>query len=235
MSPNGHQLALRFPPRRRCTLAEFEAGANRELLHRLQPPKPAAAFSCIWIVGEPGTGKSHLLQAACTAVNDAGGAAAYLPADVAVAGPEVFDGLDRMDRVAIDDITAWLGTRPLEAALLALYQSLWAAQCSLVVASRDAPPMAEFALADLASRMRAAQTHRIELLDDAARARLLARAAALRGMTLGEDVATYLLRRAHRGTPELLALLDRLDSAALSRKRRLTVALAREVFEGSAS
>lgn len=230
MSRPGDQLALRFPPRRRCTLSEFEPGANTELMYRLAAPATRGCFTCTWITGGEGTGKSHLLQAACAAVNDAGGSAAYLPADLAGAGPKVLEGLANLDRIAVDDMTNWLGSRELEAALLGLYQGLLAGQASLVVASTVSPAAATFALDDLASRMRAAQIHRIGPLDDEDRARLLMRAAAHRGMELTTDVADYVLKHASRSTPSLLALVDRLDSATLSRKRRLTVALAREVL-----
>lgn len=230
MSRPGDQMALRFPPRRRCTLSEFEPGANAELMHRLAAPPTGEVFTCTWITGGEGTGKSHLLQAACAAVNDAGGAAAYLPADLAGAGPKVLEGLAGLNRIAVDDITLWLGNRELEAALLGLYQGLLAGNASLVVASTAAPAAAAFALDDLASRLRAAQTYRIGPLDDDDRARLLMRAAAHRGMELTADVASYVLTHASRSTPSLLALVDRLDSATLARKRKLTVALAREVL-----
>jgi DnaA family protein len=50
-------------------------------------------------------------------------------------------------------------------------------------------------------------------------------------MTLGPEVAGYVLRRAPRATPDLLAVLERLDVAAMAGKRRLSVALAREVLD----
>lgn len=64
--------------------------------------------------------------------------------------------------------------------------------------------------------------------DDAACKEILAQRAALRGLELPEPVADYLLRRCSRDLSTLLALLDRLDLAALAQQRRLTIPFVRE-------
>jgi DnaA family protein len=43
-------------------------------------------------------------------------------------------------------------------------------------------------------------------------------------------VVDYLCARASRALPDLLAILDRLDSASLERKRAVTVPLVRDVM-----
>jgi DnaA family protein len=52
-----------------------------------------------------------------------------------------------------------------------------------------------------------------------------------RGLDLPDDTAQYLLRRCPRDLPGLMALLERLDSAALSAQRRLTVPFVKAVLE----
>jgi DnaA family protein len=54
--------------------------------------------------------------------------------------------------------------------------------------------------------------------------------ASLRGIELPEDVARYLQRRYPRDMPTLAALLDRIDSAALSAQRRITLPFIREIL-----
>ena len=68
------QLALRFPTEQRCTLQNFEAGPNAELVGALARIDAAGTFIALWLVGESGSGKSHLLHGACHAAAAAGGA-----------------------------------------------------------------------------------------------------------------------------------------------------------------
>ena len=226
------QLALRFPPRRHCTLESFEAGANPELVARLAAPNDSR-FAAIWITGTAGAGKSHLLQAACDATSHAGGSAAYLPSELARDAATILDGLDALDRVALDDVPAWLGDRDREAALLGLYQGLAAHGASLIVAADVGPRAAAFALADLGSRLRAAETLAIAPLDDAARRRLARRVAEARGFTLEDDALAYLLNVGPRGSGELVSTLDALDAASLAAQRRVTIPLIRSVLRAA--
>jgi DnaA family protein len=228
------QLALRFPVRKQCTFEAFEAAGNVELVGRLRPENAPAGFSAVWIVGECGSGKSHLLQAACAARSRLGGYAAYLPANVREGGAEALDGLERFRLVAIDDLESWLADDALESALLALYQRLVAGRATLVVASTSAPASLAFALADLGSRLRAAEVLGIAPLDDAARTRLVTRIAHEKGLDLEPEVAAYLLKRGPRGSGALCALMDRLDAESLASQRRLTIPLVRAVLDAAA-
>jgi DnaA family protein len=223
------QLALRFPTLRAHTFETFEAGANAELVARLSGRM--AHFSAIWIFGGAGSGKSHLLQAACAATTRAGGLAAYLPPAMRAAGSAALDGVDAFDRVAIDDLEDWLGDAGFESALLVLYQALLAGGKSLVVATARGPAATSFALADLASRLRAAEVHRLLPLDDAACERLYARLAQARGLAAPPEVVRYLLRAGPRGGGAICALMERLDGASLAAQRSLTVPFVREVLE----
>lgn len=225
------QLALLFPVRRACTFDTFEAAGNAELVARLRTVGNDRRFATVWVVGVPGSGKSHLLQASCTAVGSAGGTAAYLPAEAGAAAGTALDGLEGFDLVAIDDVERWIGDAAREAALLALYQGLAARQRALVVASATPVSATPFLLADLASRLRAAEVFAIAPLDDAARVRLLERRAGDRGLALEPEVAAYLLKRAPRSPGALCDLLEALDRASLETGRALSIPLVRAVLE----
>lgn len=224
------QLALRFPALRRCTLANFESGPNSELVSALHAVGQSGMFAALWLVGEHGAGKSHLLQGACHAAVAAGLTAAYVSPAVHAAGPEVFEGLGDFALVALDDVERWLGPRHAEEALLALYQQLFDRQGTLVLASERAPADIEIGLADLGSRLRAAQVYRLRVLEDADRARVIERLALQRGLELPGDVAAFILRRVPRRMDELLAVFEKLDRGALAQQRRLTIPLAKELL-----
>ncbi|HEY6600165.1 MAG TPA: DnaA regulatory inactivator Hda [Pseudomonadales bacterium] len=224
------QLTLPFPLERRCTLANFEAGGNAELIAALGQCGSAGRFSALWLVGDAGCGKSHLLQGACHAAVGAGLAAAYLPKQVMAGGPNAIEGLDRFDVVAVDDLEHWVSQRPWEDALLGLYQGLFKYGGNLLLASTQSPLDLSVGLPDLASRLRAAQVFGVRALDDADRARAIERLAAQRGLELGPDVVNFILRRAPRRMDRLIATFDALDRGALAQQRRLTIPLAKEVL-----
>lgn len=224
------QLALKFPSERRCTLDNFETGPNAELIAALRRCGRAPTFSAMWLVGESGSGKSHLLQGACHAAAGVGVAAAYLPARLMAGGLEALDGLGDFGVVAIDDLERWVGQRRWEEALLNLYQALLARGGSLLVASGNRPVEIAVGLADLESRLRAAQVFAIRPLDDTDRARAIERLAAQRGLEIGADVVAFILRRAPRRMDALIATFDRLDRGALAQQRRLTIPLAKDVL-----
>ncbi len=224
------QLALRFPSERRCTLDNFEVGPNAELVAEIDRRARANEFAVLWLVGEPGSGKSHLLQGACHAAVSAAGAAAYLPSRLMAGGVDVLDGLDEFDLVAVDDVDRWVGSREWEEALLHLYQQLLKRGATLLFASTFGPLQLGMQLADLASRLRASQVFAIRQLDDADRALAIEHLAAQRGLELGADVVSFILRRAPRRMDELIATFDRLDRGALAQQRRLTIPLAKDVL-----
>ena len=70
------QMPLSVRLRDASRFSTFAPGRNREALERLADP--ACDGRCVWLWGRPGTGKTHLLQAACAAVGERGETAAYV-------------------------------------------------------------------------------------------------------------------------------------------------------------
>ena len=224
------QLGLEFPILPRCTLATFEAGPNVEIVAALAAPGDDR-FRALWLAGEAGAGKSHLLQGACHAAMARGALAAYLPAALPDAAPDMLDGLESYRLVAIDDVERRLGDADWETALMALYQQLYERSATLVLAASVAPFDLTIGLADLASRLRSFEVHRLAPLDDDDRERVMQRWAASRGLTFGSDALPFLLRRLPRRMDVLWAAFERLDTAALAQQRRLTIPLVKEILE----
>jgi DnaA family protein len=224
------QLALGFSVERGCTLVNFEAGPNLELVSELGARARSDGFGALWLTGEPGSGKSHLLQGACHAAVAVGRSAVYLPQHLMVGGPNVLEGVAEFGLVAIDDLDGWLGERRWEEALLAVYQRLFHRGGNLLLASVHRPLEVNMGLADLASRLRAAAVYAIRPLDDVDRAHAIERLAEQRGIELGDEVVNFILRRAPRRMDELIATFDRLDRSALAQQRPLTIPLAKEVL-----
>ena len=225
--PQGAQLALRFPLRPRSRLEDFETGNNAELVARLSRLGQGAGFRGCFLHGAPGSGRTHLLQAAC---QQATGSAIYLPLRETSVTPDLLEGLEVLSLVALDDVDTWLGDDGREAALLALYQGLHGAGAVLLASARRPPAELSFRYRDLASRLAGLPTYAVRELDDAGKARVLSAVAHQRGLVLAPAVLDFWLARSGRALTTLLEELDRLDEAALAAQRRVTVPLLKEVL-----
>ena len=101
----------------------------------------------------------------------------------------------------------------------------------LLVASGVPPAGLRFALADLGSRLLAAQVYQVHELDEDGQVRALIERAASRGLALPNDAALYLVHHVRRDMHSLCRTFDRLDIAAMAAQRRLTVPFLRDVLE----
>lgn len=219
------QLPLPVRLRDFALFETFEAGPNGAVVALLAAP--AQAGPAAWVWGPPGSGKSHLLQAACAARPGA----AYLPAaDLKPGGAQALAGWEDRGLVCLDDVDQLLGERDWEVALFGLFNALWERGGCLVVSAGSAPAAAGFVLPDLASRLAWGGVFRLEPLADDDRVAALRKRARHRGLDLPEDVARYLLRRLPRDMRALCGWLDRLDTASLAAGRRLTMPFVREVI-----
>ncbi len=221
--PLGVQLAVSH------RFETFHEGPNGEAVAALVRQSRAAGGPPIWLFGPPGSGRSHLLQAACARAGELGLTAAWLPF-VRAPGrePGMLTGFERLGLVALDDVDAIAGDAGWERALFTLWNEI-AEQCGrLVLAASQAPAALPFRLADLASRLAASQVHRLQPLGEAEQAEALLRRARHRGLELPLETLTYLTRRAPRNFAALCRLLDELDAESLAAQRRLTVPFVRD-------
>jgi DnaA family protein len=221
--PLGVQLgvSLRFD-----TFAEGRNAGAVEALRRLAAESAGAP---VWVYGPRGAGKSHLLQAACAAASDAGRASAWLPlAQLRAEGPQLLDGFEQLDLVALDDLHAIAGDPAFESALFTLYNGLAENRGRLAISAEGSPAATPVRLADLASRLAAAEVHRLEPLAEADQPAALRRRAERRGLELPDETLGFLTRRAPRDFATLCRMLDELDTEALAAQRRLTVPFVRD-------
>lgn len=212
-------------------LDNFVAGPNAEAVAALKALVETPGPASLLLAGAPGSGRSHLLQAACRLAGDRGLATAYLPlATLGEQAVEALAGLDGLDLVALDDIDVLAGRDAGERALFNLYNELRAAGGRLLASASDRPERLGFGLPDLVSRLNWGLFYALHPLDDAARMQVLQRRAAERGLELGDEVCGYLLRRCPRDLPALMALLERIDRDSLARQRRITIPFLRETL-----
>ena len=225
-------LALRYPPDQRfetwlgapATLAQLRALASGE------------AGDALYLQGGSGSGKTHLLLAACAAAEAGGASANYLSlARVRGRARAALQGIEQAGLVALDDLDAVAGDREDEIALFDLHNRVRDAGIGLLYAARDVPAALPMVLPDLRSRLAQCTLLALRALDDDSRTEVLRQRAAARGLLFDEAALEWLMRRHSRDLSDLGALFERLDRASLAAQRRLTVPFLKQVLESAQS
>ncbi|MBU0800670.1 MAG: DNA replication protein, partial [Alphaproteobacteria bacterium] len=132
--------------------------------------------------------------------------------------------------LVIDHIDPWFGDRAAETTLFHLYNIMKEEGRSLLLTMRMAPVHVNFALPDLASRLRAAPAAAIHAPDDTLLAAILVKLFADRQLNVGQDVIAYIVPRMERSFAAAVSLVDRADRLALAEKRNIAVPLMRQLL-----
>jgi DnaA family protein len=206
------QLLLDIQPAATPTFENFVLGANAEAIHQLMAactmPANGNAQQFIYIWGETGSGKSHLI-AACQAakatvicidnvhiINDA-------------AQIELFNRYNQIrDHNALDGNLAQ----------------------TLIVSGYAAPTQMGLR-DDLATRLAWGLTYKLQPLTDEEKALALLSHAQSRGMRLPAEVIEYCLRYLRRDLPTLIATINALDLWSLTTKKPMTVPMLRQLLQ----
>jgi DnaA family protein len=224
------QLPLSVQLRERATFATFVTGVNTEPVERLQRVASQRERAVLWLWGAEGSGRTHLLQAACAAA-PLGSRIAYLPLrELGEATVDFLGGALGVELLCLDDVESGLGVPAIEQALFIAYRRIEEQGGRIIATASGAPAALRWGLADIGSRFGAAEIFQIRALDESGQHEALRLRAAQRGLELPDDTARYLLRRFPRDMRSLGKLLDDIDIASLSAQRRLTVPFVREIL-----
>jgi DnaA family protein len=231
-----HQLSLNLRLKDASSFGNFLTGPNREALEQLRAAVVQAATQAdakpamIYLWGAEGSGKTHLLQAACRLAQELGVAPAYIPlADVVALEPSLLEGLEETPLVCLDDVERIAGRTEWEAALFSLVERRRSSGGMLAVGASTPPDRLGLKLPDLASRFAWGTTYAMQPLSDAQKLEAVQLRARHRGFEMPEDVARYILSRYPRDLVSLFDLLDRIDEASLTQQRRVTIPFLREL------
>ena len=240
----GTQLALPVLLPDDALFKNFTVGDNQELLTALTKltnctydgageGEQNAQRNSIYLWGQGGRGKTHLLNAVCAAAGHVDLQVMYIPLRDFTDPVHIslLHGLDDYDLVCLDDIDAVTQSAPWCLALFALYNRLTdAGKARLVISASRSTSAIDCALPDLRSRLQSSASFHLKKLDDDGRQHALQTHAAQRGLLLEEDVAQFMVQRLSRDMHQLMAALDSLDSESIAQQRRLTVPFVKQTL-----
>ena len=204
------------------SLDNFVVGRNAEAVAVLRAIAAGRGEPFVYLWGERGAGRTHLLAAL----------AASRQAALAAEGSAI-PGFDVGTRLyLVDDVDARAADD--QQRLFVLINEVRANPGAALVTTGSAAP-AQLALReDVRTRLAWGLVYQLHALTDEEKAQALDEHARSRGLALSHDVIAYLLNHMPRDMRTLVAILDALDGYALAAKRAITVPLVREWAQGDA-
>jgi chromosomal replication initiation ATPase DnaA len=219
------QLAFDLGTRAGYARADFFAsGTNARALAKVDDAQKWSQGKLL-LIGPAGSGKTHLAHIWARDF----GAILIKGGDVTQAG--VAEAALNGQSVAVDDADSVAGDAMAQTGLFHLHNIVQAAGARLLMTARMPVRDWGLTLADLASRIEAADAARLEPPDDALLSAVLVKLFADRQIAVAPPLIAYLVTRMERSVSGAADLVVRLDGAALASQRPVTRALAAEVLD----
>jgi len=185
----------------------------------------------LFLSGDTGSGKTHLLSAFIESCRDkASQNAAYLDLNTLPDSPQILELANAAPIVCIENIDAWSGEEELERALFTLVEEAKRDQRLLLVTAKQSPENCEFKLKDLVSRLKSGIEFKLQTIGDEAKETALKLRAKNRGLIISDEAISFLMNRYARDTGSLFASLKELDRASIISKRKVTIPFIQKVL-----
>jgi DnaA family protein len=183
--------------------------------------------SVIFIWGEKGSGKTHLLEACCKLALANSRTGIYLnlqsahndTGDIGI----ILDSLPSETLLCVDNLDAVSSSHDALEKLFAVYEKIIPNSGSMVVAASTPLNRLGLQLKDLESRLSLGGVYQIFPLNDEDKRVALQQRAKNRGFALDDSVVDFILAHHSRDTRALFSLLDKLDNASLRSQRKITI------------
>ncbi|MBY4677907.1 DnaA regulatory inactivator Hda [Marinobacterium arenosum] len=226
------QIPLGVGLRDDARFENFYPGGNELALATARAASRGEGELLLYYWGASAVGCSHLLQAVCHAAEPAHRSAIYLPLDemMAMGGPNVLEGLEHLDLVCLDNVQVIAGNEAWELGVFHFFNRIRAQNNHLLIGASVPPRLLGIKLPDLQSRLTWGMVFQLQPLGDEDKVSALKARAVARGFELSDEVVRYLIHHASRDMSDLVELLERLDRASLSAKRKVTIPFIKQVM-----
>ncbi len=216
-----NQLIFDFAERGYPGFDKFLGTENAELVYVLQHKHDP--FIYVW--GEEGAGKSHLLRAWVAQALDAGKKAVYIDAAATPLTEAAFEA----EYLAIDQIEK-LGNEE-QTLLFAVFNRFRNSGKGFLLLSSEHTPQQLVIREDLRTRMAYCLVYEVKPLTDREKIDALVSMAAARQVTIDPEIFEYLLNHWRRDMDSLMQMLDTLDNYAVTMGKRITLPLLRQLLK----
>lgn len=217
------QLLLDLDLEKPQTFDNFFIGQNPELASRLQQiVARVSSERFVYLWGEAGTGKTHLLLAMAKA---AGKSARYIAPDMPY---DAFQFDPAITLYVVDDCHAL--TPALQIEVFNLFNQVREHGYAIITTGK-LPPVNLTVREDLRTRLAWGLIYHLHELSDEEKIIALHHSADIRGLNLSPNILPYLITHYKRDMHSLSCLLDDLDTFSIETKRPITLPLLRDLLE----
>ncbi len=224
------QLPLQFEFQSNQNFSTYYPDGNEEVIAHLQQLYLNDEQQ-IYLWGEQATGKTHLLQAVNIAASKQKLSVFYYNLHVPkLPSPSILEGLESFDLVCFDNIQLIAGNSEWEQAFFNFY-NLHRDNNKKLLISADCPPKyLPLQLPDLKTRMSWGLTLKLKTLSDEQQLNALIYKANDLGFEIPHAVGRFLMNHYARDLPSIWDLLDKIEQATLSAKRKITIPFLKQIM-----
>ena len=180
----------------------------------------------IYVYGETGRGKTHLLQGAISRTLAKKKNGMYIDCNEPI--PEhVIEYIDQLDWISIDNVNL-IGSQ--QHLFFDLYNRGKVAEVSMLI-SGPTPPSNLCIMKDLKTRLGLAAVFELEELNDDLTKEVLKNQMSERNLTIESKVYEYLFKHYSRNVNILISAINRLDRASLQSKQGITIPFVKKTLD----
>ena len=229
-----NQLPLKLQLKDGSSFANFYSGKNKDALCHAEAIAQGSGDQILFLSGQQGSGKTHLLQAACRVVAQQDKQPVYISCrELATLNVKVLENIEGAPLVCLDDVDGIGGQSDWESAVFAVCERLRGAGGRLLAGARARPQDLGLHLADLQSRLSWGAVYLLHPLEDEEKIAAIRLRAHNRALEIGDDAVRYIVNRYPRDMHSLFSLLEHIDEASLTQQRRITIPFLRSLERGN--
>ena len=221
-----NQLGLPFSINASFILDDFSGEKNQELVANILTLIKGKASANIFVYGDKGFGKSHLLQGVIIEGLKQDQKSVYLDLNDDVS-TDIFELISDFQIIALDNVDQC--NQDNEKYIFDLINKLHSTNQMIVFSSRVKPEGLSV-FNDLKTRLALASIYSLNRLDDDEIQYVIKRKLINKSLKVDQRVIDYLIKNQTRDLKKIVEIIDKLDTFSLEKKRSITVPLVRQML-----
>ena len=221
-----NQLGLPFSINASFVLDDFSGEKNQELVANILNLIKGKATANIFVYGDKGFGKSHLLQGVIIEGLKQDQKSVYLDLNDDIS-PDIFELISDFQIIALDNVDQC--NQDNEKYIFDLINKLHSTNQMIVFSSRVKPEGLSVFI-DLKTRLSLASIYSLNRLDDDEIQNVIKRKLNNKSLKVDQRVIDYLIKNQTRDLKKIVEIIDKLDTFSLEKKRSITVPLIRQML-----
>ena len=221
-----NQLGLPFSINTSFILEDFYGERNQELVANILTLIKGKASANIFVYGDKGFGKSHLLQGVIIEGLKQDQKSVYLDLNDDVSS-DIFELIGDFQIIALDNVDQC--NQDNEKYIFDLINKLHSTNQMIIFSSRLKPEGLSV-FNDLKTRLSLASIYSLNRLDDHEIQHVIRRKLINKSLKVDQRVIDYLIKNQTRDLKKIVEIIDKLDTFSLEKKRGITVPLVRQML-----